>query len=111
MEEESLTICTTAFSGLAVLLFILKKVPRTKGENVVSHIVFLALAAVTLFFCPEFIQDVLFSQAGVVIAGTIIPIYESIIAVVSIDEADDVAWLQFWIVSGQSFYSFLIPSV
>lgn len=100
MEEELLTIGSTAISGLAILLFLLKKVPRTKGENIVSHIVYLVVTAVTLFFCPEFIQNVLFSQGGVVVVGTIIPIYESIIAVVSIDEADDVAWLQFWIVSG-----------
>lgn len=100
MEEELLIACGIAITGLATLVIILKKVPRSNGDNVVSHVAFLALAAVTLFFCPEYIQNVLFSQGGVVIVGTIIPIYESIIAVVSIDELDDVAWLQFWLISG-----------
>lgn len=100
MEEELLTIITTAISGLAILLFILKKIPRNKGSNKINHILYIAICGITLLLCPEFIQNVLFSQGGVVVVGTIIPIYESILAVVSIDEADDVAWLQFWIVSG-----------
>ena len=35
---------------------------------------------------------------------TVIPIYESIVAVCSIGDSDDNAWLQFWITSGTLAY-------
>lgn len=87
--------------GLASIIVTFKKVPRTKGVNVVNHIIYFTLVALTLGFAPESIQDALFSQIGVLVIGTVVPVYESIKAVVSIDDVDDVAWLQFWIVSGE----------
>jgi hypothetical protein len=107
MEEVDADIFTigTALVSLAALIIILKKVRRSKGEKVANHAVYAVFAGLTLFFCPEFIQNALFSPIGVIIVGTIIPIYESIKAVVSIDELDDVAWLQFWVISGECKYT------
>ncbi len=101
--SEDVLIFGTIFVVLAVLLIVLKKVPRTKGKNAVGHLIFLAIAGVSLYFCPEFIQHALFSQIGVIVLGVVVPITQSIKAVVSIDDEDDVAWLQYWIVSGEGY--------
>jgi hypothetical protein len=45
-----------------------------------------------------------FSPAGVLVIGTLLPIYESIKGAVSIDRDDDVTWLQFWLASGSFTY-------
>jgi len=104
VSYDNLILYGTTLIGLAILVTILKKVPRTKGKNVANHLIYLLFAALVLYFCPEYIQNVLFSPLGVVVIGSVIPIHESIRAVVSIDEVDDIAWLQFWIVSGVFAY-------
>jgi len=97
---EEFILYGTAIAVTAVLILALKKVPRTKGKRVEFHVAYFVACALILFFVPEFIQTIFFGRAGVLIVGTLVPIYESIKAVVSIDEADDVAWLQFWLASG-----------
>jgi len=79
---------------------ILHRIPRTRGRNPIFHVLFLAVFIGVLFLVPEWIQDEIFSQGGVVVLGTVIPVYESIVAVCSIDQKDDNEWLQYWIVSG-----------
>lgn len=108
ISMEDLSIYSTVILGLAALLIIFKKVPRTKGVKVENHFIYVIFVSVTLYFCPDFIQNALFSPEGVVIVGTILPIYESIKAVVSIDDLDDVAWLQFWLISGEVLRSVII---
>jgi len=92
---------------ICALVFVVEKVPRTKGtdsKKIQYHIAFLALALLFVFVVPESIQILFFCPAGVLLIGTLIPIYESIKAIVSIDEEDDVAWLQFWVTSGTFTY-------
>lgn len=88
---------------ICTLVLVVEKVPRSNGTNkkIEYHIAFLALALLVIFLVPESIQTLLFCPAGVLLIGTLIPIYESIKAIVSIDEEDDVAWLQFWVTSGE----------
>jgi hypothetical protein len=42
---------------------------------------------------------------GVIAIGTILPIYESILAICTVGEEDDTAWLGFWIASGALSYA------
>jgi hypothetical protein len=79
---------------------LLHRLPRTKGKNPIFHGAYLAVAAAILLLLPETFQDDIFSPGGVVIVGTILPIYESIVAVCSPGEQDDAAWLQYWIATG-----------
>lgn len=104
MEQEDLIAYGTVLAASAVFFLAMRNVPRTKGTKVVNHFVFILVSGLTLYFLPEFIQNILFSKEGVLIIGTIFPIYESIRAVVSIEKADDVAWVEFWIASGTFTY-------
>eukprot|EP00977_Amphora_coffeiformis_P001028 scaffold220_cov169-Amphora_coffeaeformis.AAC.8 len=74
---------------VAVGTHLLHYVPRTKGKNPIYHGLFLAGVIALLTFVPEWVQDELFSPGGVLLIGTLVPIYETIVAVCSIDAADD----------------------
>lgn len=69
------------------------------------HGIFVGVAIVSVTLVPESIQDFLFSEGGVLVVGTMIPIYESIVAVCTFGETDDIEWLQYWIVSATLTYS------
>jgi receptor expression-enhancing protein 5/6 len=77
--------------------YLLHHVPRTLGRKPVFHVIFLLAAVVSLLTIPGWVQKELFSPGGVILIGTIVPIYETIVAVCSVDVADDRAWLQFWV--------------
>jgi hypothetical protein len=89
----------------AVLIPILSKIKRTRGKNPFYHLIFLGVAIASAFLVPDNIAKVLFSPAGVLIAGTLIPVYESIVAVCTIGEKDDEEWVQFWIVNASFTYA------
>jgi len=89
----------------AVFVPILSKFPRSRGRNIVYHISFVAVAIASITIVPESIQGVIFSPGGVLLVGTMIPVYESIVAVCTFGEADDVEWLQFWVVNASLTYS------
>ena len=99
MEKELVAYGITLAASITFFLT-LRKVPRTKGTNLKNHVIFVLVSSITLYFLPEFIQTLFFSKGGVLIIGTIFPIFESIRAVVSIGKEDDVAWVQFWLASG-----------
>jgi len=88
----------------AFIVLIINKAQRTKGKRVEYHIGFFAASTLILLLLPEYFQSIFFSPAGVLVIGTLIPIYESIKAAVSIDREDDVVWLQFWLASGTFSY-------
>ncbi|KAL7580638.1 hypothetical protein ACA910_002153 [Epithemia clementina (nom. ined.)] len=77
----------------------LHKIPRTKGRYVPVQLAYLAFVVGMLGLVPEWVQDELFSPAGVLLVGTLMPMYSSIVAAVSTDADDDLAWLQFWVAS------------
>ena len=41
-----------------------------------------------------------FCTGGVLLIGSVVPVYESIVAACSVETSDDLAWLQFWLASG-----------
>jgi hypothetical protein len=83
---------------------VVKRFPKSRGKNPVYHAAFAGVALALLFLLPDYIQNEIFSPGGVLVIGTIIPVYESIVAVCTPGEDDDSAWLQFWIASGTLSY-------
>ena len=70
------------------------KFQRTRGKNIVYHVVYVVVAFALLFFLPDDIQNEVFTPGGVLVIGTIVPVYTSIVAVCTPGEEDDSAWLQ-----------------
>lgn len=103
VEETTMTIGFLLFVLLLIPIF--NRFPRTRGKNVVSHAVFVGTMAALLMLLPNVIRNVVFSVEGILIIGTIIPIYQSIQAVCSIDQSDDTEWLLYWIAYGTFSYA------
>jgi len=101
---EEVVILTVTILGLLTLFLTLRKVPRTKGKNLQYQAGYLVFASVIVCFTPEYIDDFVFSPGGVLVIGTLIPVYESIRAVCTIEEGDDIEWLQYWLASGAFTY-------
>lgn len=53
----------------------------------------------------RYLYSKLFQEAGVLVIGTCIPVYESIVAVCTFGESDDIEWLQFWIINATFTYA------
>lgn len=85
---------------VAVGTYLLHFVPRTAGKNPLFHGLFVVAAVALLVLVPGWVQDELFSPGGVLLIGTLVPIYETVVAVCSIDAADDKHWLIFWVTAG-----------
>jgi len=100
LPTDKLLLYGVTVAIVAALAPLLSRIPRSKGRNVIYHGLYLLLVVSLLMFVPEWVQDEIFSPGGVLLLGTMIPVYESIVAVCSIGHADDTAWLQFWIASG-----------
>jgi hypothetical protein len=70
---------------------LLHPIPRNRGQQPLWHVEFLVAAAALLLWIPAWVQDELFSPGGVLLIGTLVPIYESVVAITSLESADDVA--------------------
>jgi TB2/DP1, HVA22 family len=105
LPKEKIFIYGGAIVCVAVAAPLLHRIKRTRGKHVLWHLVFLAAAVATLLTVPSSIQDEIFSPGGVLVIGTLLPVYESIVAICSIGEHDDTAWLQFWITSATVSFS------
>eukprot|EP00934_Nitzschia_sp_Nitz4_P005585 Nitzschia sp. Nitz4//scaffold29_size155292//2643//3647//NITZ4_002630-RA/size155292-processed-gene-0.1-mRNA-1//1//CDS//3329546364//5575//frame0 len=104
IEADKIIIYAVSVLVLIAIVPFLAKIPRTRGKNLVYHGAFVAAASATLLLVPDYIQNEIFSPGGVVVIGTLLPIYESVRAICTPGEDDDAAWLQFWIVSGTLSY-------
>mmetsp|Transcript_7208 Transcript_7208/g.13450 ORF Transcript_7208/g.13450 Transcript_7208/m.13450 type:complete len:418 (-) Transcript_7208:204-1457(-) len=104
LDPEKLSIYVTS---LIVIILATPFIGRMEPgpQNPQHHIIYAASVAATLLLLPESIQDEIFSPGGVVVVGTILPIYESILAVCTIKKTDDIYWLQYWITSGTLTYA------
>mmetsp|Transcript_57269 Transcript_57269/g.121541 ORF Transcript_57269/g.121541 Transcript_57269/m.121541 type:complete len:433 (+) Transcript_57269:62-1360(+) len=106
LDPEKLTIYAASLIAVVIVTpFIARLEPERSHKNLQNHAKFAAFAVVALLLLPRSVQDEIFSRGGVVVVGTMVPIYESILAVCTIDEADDVSWLQYWITSGTLSYA------
>lgn len=99
LPKEKLLVYAGGIGCVAAAAALCHRIKRTRGRNPLWHVVFVAAAAAIAFLVPDFIQEELFSPGGVVVVGTLLPVYESIVAICTIGEADDTVWLQFWISS------------
>lgn len=107
MFEEPITTltCLGLFAAFLVSIPFFHRIDRTRGSNPLYHGGFVLTALLLLLLVPDSIQNVVLSQGGVLIIGTLLPVYESIVAVCTIGETDDTAWLQYWITSATFTYA------
>lgn len=82
-----------------LLLITTRNTTRSQGKNVAAHVIFIAVVAGS-FFIPMGGKEVIFSPISVIIVGSVLPVYESIRAVCTIEETDDTTWLTYWISQG-----------
>jgi hypothetical protein len=104
LPVEKISVYLVSVVVIAGLSPILHKIKRNRGRNPIFHVLYLAVFIALLVFVPEWIQHEIVSPGGVVVLGSVIPVYESILAVCSPGSSDDTEWLQFWIAS--SIFSF-----
>ncbi len=105
IDGDKLIIYVVCILVLVTSVPFLSKLPRSRGKNIFFHGIYISVAATALFFLPEFIQDDIFSPGGIVVVGTLLPVYESIRAICTPGESDDRIWLQYWITSGMLSYT------
>jgi TB2/DP1, HVA22 family len=105
IDSDKLLIYSASTLLLVLSVPLLSKLPRSRGKKPLFHIAFLVVAIASLIILPSAVQDEIFSAGGVVVIGTILPIYESVRAICTVCDADDTVWLQFWIASGVLSYT------
>jgi receptor expression-enhancing protein 5/6 len=104
LEGGKIIIYVVALASVAALAPILDRFPRTRGTNLFYQGAFLIGAMLTIALVPDYVQDEIFSPGGVVVVGTVLPVYSSICAVCTIGDEDDSVWLQYWIANGAFSY-------
>lgn len=102
MEISPAAIVSIIALALAFALVVLAtwRFRRTQGRIWKFHAIYLALVAVLVLVTPLSVKQVAFSTMGVVVAGTIFPLYESLRALCTPSSADDMEWLQYWTAAG-----------
>lgn len=105
LKDPNLIFYAAAVAVVLISIPICHRLPRTRGKNPIIHAVYWGLAILSVFVVPDFVQDKIFNEGGVLVIGTLLPTYESIYAVCSIGEADDTVWLQYWISAGTFTYA------
>jgi TB2/DP1, HVA22 family len=102
MEISAAAVASIIALALACVLVILAtwRFRRTKGLVWKFHAIYFAIVAALVLITPLSVKQVAFSTAGVVVAGTIFPLYESLRALCTPSTADDMEWLQYWTAAG-----------
>ena len=118
-QGNYVTIAAAVLITILSLLF-MHKLPRTRGRvlgrtgvlgfvlGFVFHASYFVACVAILTVLPNIspgLDKVMFSQEGVVLVGTILPLFESVRAVISEKTSDDTAWLQYWLAYGCFSYS------
>jgi hypothetical protein len=104
LDKGKILIYLISLVAVVAVAPLLEKCPRTRGKNIVFHGIFVGSAIVFLLLVPNGIQNEVLSPGGVIVVGTILPVYSSIVAVCTPGEHDDSAWLQYWIASAAFNY-------
>lgn len=106
MANVAMIISQVAVALIGVLLAATHhRIPRTRGRVILYHIIYGAVATVSILFLPKSVRLGLFSPLGCLIIGTAFPIYGSIRAVCTPGGEDDKSWLQYWIMMGIILYT------
>ena len=90
-------------AGLVVLAT--QNFRRTQGRNWKFHAIYAVVVAVLVLVLPLSVKQVVFSAAGVAVAGMIFPVYQSLRALVTPATVDDMEWLQYWCAQGGIYVS------
>lgn len=104
LEGGKILIYLVSVVACIVAARFIDKFPRTRGKNWIFHGAYVAAAFLLVLLVPNAIQNEIFSPGGVVVVGTVLPVYSSIVAVCTPGEQDDSAWLQYWVASGAFNY-------
>ena len=80
---------------------------RTKGRIWKFHAIYALVVAVLVLVLPLSVKQVVFSSAGVAVAGMIFPVYQSLRALCTPATADDMEWLQYWCAQGGLYVSII----
>jgi TB2/DP1, HVA22 family len=105
LDGGKIIIYLVSIVACVVAARFIEKFPRTRGKNLIFHGAFVVSAILLVLLVPNAIQNEIFSPGGVVVIGTVLPVYSSIVAVCTPGEQDDSAWLQYWIASGAFNYA------
>ena len=81
IDHEKIVIYCVSVLLVIGMVPLLARLPRTRGKNLIYHAAFACVASLILFLLPNDIQHEIFSPGGVIVIGTVLPIYESIKAV------------------------------
>lgn len=95
---EKISVYAVSILLVVLLTPFVHKIPRTH-RNPLYHLLYAIVCLVVLLLVPRWITTEIFSHGGVLVACTVVPAYESIVAACSITAEDDRSWLQYWIVS------------
>lgn len=104
LEGGKILIYLLSVVACVVAARLIDQFPRTRGKKWIFHGVYVAAAFLLVLLVPNAIQNEIFSPGGVVVVGTVLPVYSSIVAVCTPGEHDDSAWLQYWVASGAFNY-------
>jgi hypothetical protein len=89
-------ISWTIVACLFPLFFLIeRRIPRSGGLNWKYHVLFLLVSGVAVYFIPPDVKFGLYSPLGIMVIGSLFPIYESIRAVCTPQGDDDTVWLQY----------------
>mmetsp|Transcript_23321 Transcript_23321/g.32578 ORF Transcript_23321/g.32578 Transcript_23321/m.32578 type:complete len:350 (+) Transcript_23321:168-1217(+) len=98
MVDAAVIISWVGFFLLIPLLAIAEhRVVRSKGRVMRYHLYFAGVTLVGIFLLPSSAKHSIYSPLGVLIIGTVFPIYESIRAVCTPGGEDDKSWLMYWV--------------
>ncbi|GAX29620.1 hypothetical protein FisN_3Lh113 [Fistulifera solaris] len=101
LSVEKWALYGAALVTIVLLSVVLQRIPRWRKPPLWVHPVYAAItAAICRLLIPDWIQDELFSPGGVLLVGTILPVYNSIVALCTVSFRDDEVWLQYWITWG-----------
>ena len=102
MEITAGAVASWISLGMAAGFVILssRRLKRTGGRDWKFHLIYLVLAGLLSYLLPLNVKQEVFSTAGVVVAGTIFPIMESMRAICTPATSDDTEWLQYWVEAG-----------
>ena len=101
LSPDKWTLYGVALLTVTLLSVFLKRIPRWKKPPLWIHPLYAVVtAAICRMLIPDWVQDELFSPGGVLLVGTFLPIYNSIVALCTVSSRDDEVWLQYWITWG-----------
>ena len=89
--------------GVVLLLTLKLEKPQPGVLDLKYHIIYWVVAGLLIGLLPVHISGIIFSELTLVLVGSVIPVYESVLAVCTPDEDDDTDWLRYWTVGGIFF--------